>query len=35
MEILAYYKGHDDTQEGVSSKTGNAWRKVTAIFETI
>lgn len=35
MEMLAYYKGHDNTQEGVSSRTGNAWRKVTAIFETI
>ena len=34
MEMLAYYKGHTDAQEG-TSKNGNAWRKVTAIFETL
>lgn len=35
MEMLAIYKGHSDAVEGVSQSTGNAWRKVTAIFETI
>lgn len=35
MEMLAIYKGHSDAVEGVSQTTGNAWRKVTAIFETI
>lgn len=35
MEMLAIYKGHTDALEGVSQSTGNAWRKVTAIFETI
>lgn len=34
MEMLAYFKGHTDAEEGVS-KQGNAWRKVTAIFETV
>lgn len=34
MEMLAIFKGHTDADEGVS-KNGNAWRKVTAIFETI
>lgn len=34
MEMLAYFKGHTDAEEGVS-KQGNSWRKVTAIFETI
>ena len=34
MEMLAIYKGHTDAEEGVS-KQGNAWRKVTAIFETV
>lgn len=34
MEMLATFKGHTDATEGVS-KQGNAWRKVTAIFETI
>ena len=34
MEMLAILKGHTDADEGVS-KNGNAWRKVTAIFETI
>lgn len=34
MEITAIYKGHSDVTEGVSQGTGNAWRKVTAIFET-
>ena len=35
MEMLAIYKGHSEAVEGVSQSTGNAWRKVTAIFETI
>lgn len=34
MEVLAYYKGHTEAQEG-TSKQGNAWRKVTGIFETV
>ncbi len=34
MEMLAIFKGHTDAEEGVS-KQGNAWRKVTAIFETV
>lgn len=34
MEITAIYKGHSDVTEGVAQGTGNAWRKVTAIFET-
>ena len=29
-----YFKGHTDATEGVS-KSGNAWRKVTGIFETV
>ena len=28
------FKGHTDATEGVS-KSGNAWRKVTGIFETV
>jgi hypothetical protein len=35
MEMLAIYKGHTDAEEGVSKSSGNAWRKVTAIFETV
>lgn len=35
MEITAIYKGHGDATEGVAKSTGNPWRKVTAIFETI
>lgn len=35
MEMLAIYKGHSDAVEGVSQSSGNAWRKVSAIFETI
>lgn len=34
MEITAIYKGHSQVTEGVAQGTGNAWRKVTAIFET-
>ena len=34
MELTAIYKGHSDVTEGVAQGTGNAWRKVTAIFET-
>lgn len=29
------YKGHTDAIEGVSQSTGNAWRKVTGIFQTV
>ena len=29
-----YFKGHTDATEGVA-KSGNAWRKVTGIFETV
>ena len=35
MEMLAIYKGHTDAEEGVAKSSGNAWRKVTAIFETV
>lgn len=35
MEITAIYKGHTDAEEGVSQSTGNTWRKVLGIFETI
>lgn len=34
MEITAIYKGHTEVSEGVS-RNGNAYRKTTAIFETI
>lgn len=30
-----YFKGHTDATEGVAKSTGNAWRKVTGIFETV
>lgn len=29
------YKGHTDATEGVAKTTGNPWRKVTGIFETV
>ena len=29
------YKGHTDAVEGVAKSTGNPWRKVTGIFETV
>lgn len=35
MEFLGHYKGHTEATEGVAKSTGNAWRKVTGIFETI
>lgn len=35
MEMLAIYKGHSECEEGVAKSTGNAWRKVAAIFETV
>ena len=34
MELTAIYKGHTEAVEGVS-KSGNSYRKMTAIFETI
>ena len=34
MELTAIYKGHTEAVEGVS-KSGNSYRKMTAIFETM
>lgn len=34
MKEKMIYKGHSDITEGVS-QSGNAWRKVTGIFETV
>lgn len=30
-----YFKGHTDATEGVAKTTGNPWRKVVGIFETV
>ena len=35
MQMQAIYKGHTDATEGVAKSTGNPWRKVTGIFETV
>lgn len=35
MKITARFMGHTEAEEGVSASSGNAWRKITAIFETI
>lgn len=35
MQAQMIYKGHTDAQEGVAKTTGNPWRKVTGIFETV
>ena len=34
MQAQMIYKGHTDATEGVS-KAGNAWRKVTGVFQTV
>lgn len=34
MEITALFKGHTAAEEGVSA-SGNSWRRITAIFETL
>lgn len=34
MELLGHFKGHTEAQEG-TSRNGNAWRKVVAVFETV
>lgn len=35
MQMQAIYKGHTDATEGVAKSTGNPWRKVTGLFETV
>ena len=35
MKLLAIYRGHTEAEEGVSKTTGNPWRKMNAIFETV
>lgn len=35
MQAQMIYKGHTDAVEGVAKSTGNPWRKVTGIFETV
>ena len=35
MQAQMIYKGHTDATEGVAKSTGNAWRKVTGIFQTV
>ena len=35
MQAQMIYKGHTDAVEGVAKSTGNPWRKVVGIFETV
>lgn len=35
MQAQMIYKGHTDATEGVAKSTGNPWRKVVGIFETV
>ena len=34
MEFIGYFKGHTEAVEGLS-KSGNPWREMTGVFETV